>query len=313
MKKTAKILVSGSIVFDTIFDLESAISDQVSIENGIASKQNLMFLAKQKKVYYGGTGGNISYGLGLLGHKPSLFSIVGRDFVEYEKHLKSKGIILKTKKDPAGYSATYYSMTDTKKEQIGIFQGGVYHTHINDVSLADNISVKEIVSYDYAIFSPGTAKSIVKQMYEFRKINKKAVIIFDPGQMIAISFDEKLLEKALKIADIAVWNDVEANYLHNHFKFDLKKIFSIGVKKVVETRGALGSVLFTQVDGEIVETKVEALKVKKVLDPTGAGDAFRAGLIDGLVQGLPFDKAMKMGAKLGAKCVASQGGQTYTI
>lgn len=272
-----------------------------------------MFSAKQKQIYYGGTAGNISFGLSLLGHRPSLFSVVGRDFLDYEKHLNERGIDIKVKKDTERFTATYYSMTDTKREQIGIFQGGAYHTHINKTPLSDIFSKKEIEDFDFAVFAAGTAKSIVSQIEEFRKINNRAVAIFDPGQMLAIDFNEKLLRKALKMADIAIWNDVEANYLHKHFNFDLRKIFSMGVKKVVETKGADGSILFTFEGGQIKQIKVKAFKVKKVLDPTGAGDAFRSGLIHGLIQGLTLDKAMEIGAKLGARCVALQGGQTYSL
>jgi adenosine kinase len=310
-KKSPVILVSGSLVFDTIFELNSAISDQVAIENGKVSKQNLMFTAEEKEIYFGGTAGNICYGLGLLKEPSFVFSAVGKDFDDYEIQIKNNGGILKGIKDPKGYTATYFGMTDIKKEQLGIFQPGAYGKNINSLSLIKNFSEEELKSIKCAIFAVGTAKSIAKQIIEFRKVNKEAFTILDPGQMLAIDFTEELLKKSLKNSDILIVNDTEANILHNKFKFDLKRIFSLGVRYIIETKGEEGSVLYELENNEILETKIKSPKVKKVLDPTGAGDAYRAGIIYGIVNDLDIKESMILASKLGAECVKHRGGQTY--
>jgi adenosine kinase len=311
--KAPRILVSGSLVFDTIFELNSAISDQVAIENGKASKQNLMFTAEEKEIYFGGTAGNIAYGLGLLKNPSFIFSAVGKDFDGYEIHLRNSKSVFRGVKDQKGYTATYFGMTDTKKEQLGIFQSGAYGKNINSLSLSNNFSRQELESLECAIFAVGTAKSMTKQITEFRKINKEAFTIFDPGQMLAIDFTRDLLEKSLKNSDILVMNDTEFSYIKNHFEFELKNIFELGVRYIIETKGADGSSLYELENETIQETKIKSPKVKKVLDPTGAGDAYRAGIIHGIVNNLDIKESMVLASKLGSECVKHRGGQTYKV
>ncbi|MES2224060.1 MAG: PfkB family carbohydrate kinase [Patescibacteria group bacterium] len=312
-KKHPSILVSGSLVFDTIFELQSAIKDQVRIENGIAGKQNLMFTAKEKQVYFGGTGGNICYGLGLLKQSSFALSAVGKDFASYSAWLEMSNAEFRGKIDEAGFTATFFGMTDTSKDQLGIFQGGSYNKHVASLSLTSNFSNKELEQIKCAIFSPGTAKSIAKQIAEFRKINSEAFTIFDPGQMLAIDFTPELLIKSLKNSDILILNDTEFSYLKNSFGIDIEKIFSLGVSYIIETKGADGSILYEKEDESIRETKIKSPKVKKVLDPTGAGDAYRAGIMYGIVNDLDIKESMTLASKLGAECVKHRGGQTYSI
>lgn len=307
------VLVSGSLVFDTIFELGSAIKDQVRVENGTAVKQNLMFTAKEKEVYFGGTAGNICYGLGLLNQNSFVLSSVGKDFASYNTWLENNKAEFRGKIDENSYTATFFGMTDTDKDQLGIFQGGAYSKHVNSLSLAKSFSDKELKRVICAIFSPGTARSIAKQISEFRKINSDAFVILDPGQMLAIDFTKELLEKSLKSADILVLNDTEFEYLKKNFGFDIERIFALGVSYIIVTLGAEGSILYEKEDESIRETKVKSPKVKKVLDPTGAGDAYRAGIIYGIVNDLDIKESMTLASKLGAECVKHRGGQTYKI
>ncbi len=311
--KTPQILVSGSLVFDTIFELGSAIKNQVSIENGKAGKQNLMFTAKEKEIYFGGTAGNICYGLGLLKQASFAFSSVGKDFGSYGEWLKNNKAEFRGKTDTNGYTATFFGMTDTDKDQLGIFQGGSYNRHIDSLSLNDHLTNKELAEIECAIFSPGTAKSISKQIGEFRKINPEAFTIFDPGQMLAIDFTKMYLVKSLRNTDILIVNDTEFAYLKNNFGIKIEEIFKLGVSYVIETKGTDGSILYEKEDESIRETVVKSPKVKKVLDPTGAGDAYRAGIIYGIVNDLDIRESMTLASKLGSECVKHSGGQTYSI
>lgn len=309
--KKTQVLVSGSLVFDTIFELQSAVKNQVRIDNGIAGKQNLMFTAKEKQVYFGGTGGNICYGLGLLNQTSFVLSSVGKDFASYSAWLEMHNVKFRGKTDATGYTATFFGMTDTDKDQIGIFQGGTYNKHVNSLSVSDNFSKTELSQIKCAIFSPGTAKSITKQITEFRKINAEAFTIFDPGQMLAIDFTSDLLTKSLKSADILILNDTEFEYMKKNFKLNIEKIFELGVDYIIETKGADGSTLYEKDEESIVETKVKTPKINKVVDPTGAGDAYRAGIIYGIVNDLDIQESMRLASKLGAECVKHRGGQSY--
>lgn len=311
--KAPVVLVSGSLVFDTIFELGSAIKDQVSIQNGMAGKQNLMFTAKEKEIYFGGTAGNICYGLGLLNQNSFALSSVGKDFASYSVWLKNSRAEFRGKTESGGYTATFFGMTDTDKDQLGIFQGGAYNKHVNSLSLTNNFSNPELKQIKCAIFSPGTAKSITKQLIEFKKINSEAFTIFDPGQMLAIDFTKELLEKSLKNSDILILNDTEFLCLKNDFGYDLDQIFKFGVTYIIETKGSDGSILYEKENNIIKETRVKTPKVKKVLDPTGAGDAYRAGIIYGIVSDLDIVKSMTLASRLGALCVKQRGGQTYKI
>lgn len=307
---TSRILISGSLVYDTIFDLHGTMRDQIVVENNKAGHQNLMFVGKEKKVYFGGTAGNIAYGLSKLNLKPTVVGVVGQDFDMYEKHLKSRGVNLKLKKDAIGFTSTFYAMTDSNKEQIGVFQPGVTAKWLPKLKLRDLLTEREIKSTSLAIFSAGTAQSIVKQMKEFRGLNKTATVIFDPGQMLAIDFTPSLLTDAFKYAQIGIFNDVECNTLHNKHGFDLKKIFSLGTKLVIETKGELGSSAYSFEQGEVKEIFIASKKVKAI-DPTGAGDAFRAGFISEILKGRSIKDALKFANKIGALAVKYLGGQTY--
>ena len=128
-------------------------------------------------------------------------------------------------------------------------------------------------------------------------------------KMLMINFTKELITEALRFSDMLIVNEVEMLHLKKKFGFDLEAIFLAGIKYVIETKGANGSVLYT--DG--YEIGVKAVKVKKVVDPTGAGDAYRAGLIHALLHGKSIPDGMRIGSQLGALCVQTSGGQTYKI
>ncbi len=317
------VLVCGSIVVDSLFDLNGTIRDAINFKSGKDGKQNLMFTAKEKQEYFGGTAGNIAYGLGLLGEKPLVASVVGKDFGSYKSHLKHLGAESRIYEDSKGYTATFYGMTDSISEQIGIFQPNAYGKHVEDIPLSRLLKSNDWSKIKIAIFSAGTAKSIVRHMKEFRKSTQKVTfreipkgyllghpfVIFDPGQTLLATFTEELLGDAIRNADMIIMNDTEYNYLRNHFGFTLEKIFKNRTRYVLETKGADGSTLHEPYK----KTFVKAVRVKKVVDPTGAGDAYRAGLISGMLRGLSIEESMRLGSRLGAKCVESEGGQTYNI
>lgn len=309
VKQQKKVLVSGSLVYDTIFSLSGSIGEQIVLENGRIGHQNLMFTGKEKKVFFGGTGGNIAYGLSKLGIAPYLVSAVGKDFGEYKEYLKGKAE-LKVLEDKSGYTSVFYAMTDENGEQIGVFQTGVYAKRIEKLALSSLLSRAELSKIEVGIFAAGTAKSIVYQMTELRSVNKNAVIIFDPGQMLGIDFTKSLLEKALKVADIVIVNDVEQKILESKFGYNTQRILEKNIKQFVVTEGSLGSSLYKKVGDNKEKVFVKAKTVDAV-DPTGAGDAFRAGFIDALLKGKSEMQILEAGNALGAKCVKKFGGQGY--
>lgn len=309
-------------MIDSLFELNGTIRNAVNFKDGKKGKQNLMFTAHEKEEYFGGTAGNIAYGLGLLGERPLVASVVGKDFDEYKSHLKHMGAELRILMDEKGYTATFYGMSDEIKEQIGIFQPNAYDRHIESIPLSRLLKSKDWSETKIAIFAAGTAKSIVRHMKEFKAKALPArttldikgspcwpLVIFDPGQTLLATFTNKLLKEAVSLSDMIIVNDTEYDYLHNHFGFTLERIFKGKTRYVIETKGADGSVLHEKNK----KTFVKALKVKKVVDPTGAGDAYRAGLISGMLAGKTLKESMRLGSRLGAECVKSEGGQTYRV
>lgn len=303
-------LLVGAVVYDALFELSSAIGDQIVVTNGKPGKQNLMFSANAKQVYFGGPSGNIAYGLAQQGYRPLLASVAGRDFGEYAAHLKKLGVqsrVVRTN----GHTAMFYGVTDTKKEQLGIFQGNSYHQDLAKFPLSKLLTKTDWKNIGVGIFSPGTAQSSIRDLMHFRaetkKLLEKPLAIFDPGQMLAVDFTPELFAKAVQLSDILIVNDSEAHFMRTKLGFTHEKLWSLGLQSLVVTHGAEGSVLHTK-DGTV---KVQPTVAKKVIDPTGAGDAYRAGLISGILSGKTILQSMEIGSRLGARCVARFGGQTY--
>ena len=307
---TKKALLVGSVVYDALFDLTTPINDQIRIVDGKPGWQNLMFAAKSKQVYFGGPAGNIAYGLSLLKQKSILASVAGKDFVEYAAHLRHLSIDSRVVIIPQGHTATFYGMTDTNKQQMGVFQPNSYHAELPKFPVSKLVKKNDWKNISVGIFSPGTAASIIRDMKEFKMCApKNAIAIFDPGQMLAIDFTKKTFTEAVRHADMLIINETEAHFFKTKFNFSLEQLWKLGLKQCIVTLGSEGSVLHTPTD----RVAIKAYKAKNVIDPTGAGDAYRAGLIHGILQGKSFPDAMDIGARLGAQCVACKGGQTYKV
>lgn len=303
-----RALVVGSVAFDVIFGIHGDIKKEIIVKGGKIDKVNMMFTAKGKQRYFGGTGGNIAYGLGLLGEKPLLFSVVGKDFeLEYAPHLKAKQVDLRVVTKDNGYTASYYGISDEKYQQIGIWQPDVYGDNVEEVSLADSLNDDDFGQVGVAIFSPGTGISTRNQMMELKKKHSKAVVIFDPSQVLSIFYDKTLLKECLGMTDIFIGNETEVAQLKTVFGLTIEETLGLGVGAVIETRGEEGSVIHE----ESGITRIGAIKPKRLVETTGAGDAFRSGLIYGLLKNMTLAKACEIGAFMGAKNVEEYGGQMY--
>ncbi len=301
-------LVVGSVAFDVIFGIHGDIRKEIIVKRGKIDKVNMMFTAKGKQRYFGGTGGNIAYGLGLLGEKPLLFSVAGKDFeLEYGPHLKHKQVELRVVIKGNGYTASYYGISDEKYQQIGIWQPDVYGDNVEEVGLADGLADGDFEKVKVAIFSPGTGISTRNQMMELRKKQSKAIVIFDPSQVLSIFYDKTLLKECLGMTDIFIGNETEVAQLKTVFGLTIEETLGLGLRAVIETRGEEGSVIYERSG----VTKIGAIKPKRLVETTGAGDAFRAGLMYGLLKDKTLPQACKIGSFMGAKNVEEYGGQMY--
>jgi adenosine kinase len=342
----SKILVVGSLGFDVIFEVHGNIKNEIPLKNGEIKNINLMFTAKNKMEYFGGTAGNIAYGLGLLKEHPMIFSLAGKDFcIDYKQHLEKNGVEVKVIEKMDEFSAVFYGISDEVKQQIGIWQPNAYGNWIEKVHLKETLTEKEIKGVEIAVFSPGTGISTRNLMRELRQNNKTATVIFDPSQVLSIFYDKKLLLECLGYSDIFIGNDTEVAQLKTLFGLEISDVLNLGLKAVIETKGENGVSVHQLEDtpsrdiqnnpdifgknGLLQKTNppiktgpanrktlssyIAPVKPARVLETTGAGDAFRSGLMYGLIHGKSIEDSCKIGAYMGARSVEEHGGQLYTI
>ncbi len=317
------ILVCGSIVYDRIMNFPGKFSDHILPDK--VHILNVSFTLDEFHESFGGTGGNIAYNLALLGERPKLFGAVGTDFEKYADWLKRNNVDIGQVKIVDGQAtASAYIMTDRADNQITGFYGGPLGKlgagpivkGSNKIPLI-SVSARGGSAFGgkggiIAIVSP----DLVARMVEYVKIFKqlKVPYIFDPGQQIT-SLSAKELKWAASGAKVLIGNDYEIELIMK--KTGMKKS---GLEKMAEilviTRGEKGSEIYSRghrASGASKKIVIPPAKPKKVLDPTGAGDAYRAGLIKGLAMSWPLEKAGRLASLVAVYTVEQYGTQTHTF
>jgi adenosine kinase len=260
---------------------------------------NVCFLIDRIDLKRGGTAGNIAYSLALLGEKPRILGAAGKDFALYEtvlKKLKLPRDGIRIVKDD--FTAAAFIITDQHNNQITAFSPSA-------MRFPCEYSFPELnPADDMALVGPGNLEDMVRLPAFFRKHGIR--YIFDPGQQIpALSGDE--LTDALTGAFACITNDYELELILKRTGLT-KKALAGRVTWLITTLGGKGS----RVEGEGRST-IGVAEPKRVLDPTGAGDAYRAGLIKGLVAGLPVPEAAALGATCASFCVEHSGTQEHSF
>lgn len=292
------ILVSGSLAFDRIMDFPENFSDYILPDK--IHILNVCFLVNGLKEQFGGTAGNIAYSLALLGERPLILATAGKDFESYEKWLRSLGLPLHgIRRIDDEFTAGAYITTDKADNQITGFNPGAMKCQCQYE--VDGIDPKETL----AIVAPGNVGDMLELSMSYK--NRSIPYIFDPGQQIpAISTTD--LIRMLEGSKLFISNDYELAMVLSSTglsKGDLLK----KTGAVVTTLGDRGALVAT----EIEEIMVPAARAQTVADPTGAGDAFRAGLIKGLVTGKSLADSARMGAISACFSVQCQGTQCHTF
>jgi adenosine kinase len=292
------LIITGSIAWDYIMDFPGSFSDHILPDQ--IHKINLSFIVKTFEKRRGGTAGNVSYTLGLLQTPHKLFSTAGKDFREYKAALTSLGIDTDNVKiHKETYTATGFGMTDKTDNQIwGFFYGA------NE--FVDKLQLSTIAnSNDLVLIGPQGAKgsiSFVKQCVEL-----KIPYMFDPG-FILTQVSDKELEYGVSHARFTIGNDYEIALIKKRVK-NFNSI--IKDKIIITTLGEKGALI--EADGQKIEIKLA--KPEKVIDPSGAGDAWRAGFLAGLEKNLDLKTCGQMGAVSAVYAVENYGTQEhkYTI
>jgi len=289
--------IVGSVAYDRIMTFPGAFGEHLLPDR--LHILNVCFLIDRVDLKRGGTAGNIAYNLALLGEKPLILATAGKDFALYDTALKK----LKLPRDGIrivkdDWTAAAFIITDQHNNQITAFSPSAMRFPCEYAFPAlDPVN-------DIAIVGPGNLEDMVRLPAFFRKHGIR--YIFDPGQQIpALSGAE--LTDALTGAFGCITNDYELELILKRTGLT-EKTLAGRVTWLITTLGGKGS----RVDGERRSTLGTA-EPERVLDPTGAGDAYRAGLIKGLVAGLPMPEAAALGATCASFCVEHSGTQEHAF
>ncbi|MFA5021676.1 MAG: carbohydrate kinase family protein [Patescibacteria group bacterium] len=302
-----KILVTGSVAYDRIMDFPGYFKDQILPDK--LHILNVSFLVQDLKESFGGTAGNIAYNLSLLGQRPTILAHVGsKDFILYEAWLKKNKIDLsQIKIIPNQHTASAYIITDQADNQISGFYPGAINTPVTQKLKSQSLNPKA----DLAIVSPQNPVDMIKLPKLFKQ--KKIAYIFDPGQQTT-SLSGNQLKQAILGSKVLIGNDYEINLISKKTGWqngDLVKRTQI----LVTTLGAKGSIIQYRdplaASSGLRMLRIPSAKPRNTSDPTGAGDAYRAGLIHGLLNNWPLPKVGRLAGLVSVYTVEKYGTQTH--
>ncbi len=288
-------LICGSIAYDTIMVFRDRfrnhiLPDQIHI-------LNVSFLVPDMRREFGGCAGNIAYNLRMLGGSPLIMATVGEDYQPYAyrlERLKLSQAHVRQVKDT--FTAQAFITTDLDDNQITAFHpGAMTHSHLNHISDAKDVTL--------GIVAPDGREGMQNHAREFADAG--IPFIFDPGQGMPMFNGEELLE-FLRCASYVALNDYEARLLQEKTGRSIEQLAAM-VKALIVTEGADGSLIY--VDGQ--QLRIPSVKASSVLDPTGCGDAYRAGLLYGITQGFDWPAIGRLASLMGSIKIACRGGQNH--
>ena len=260
---------------------------------------NVAFLVPDMRREFGGCAGNIAYSLKLLGGEPLIMATIGDDSAPYMHRLKQLGLDATHVRDVLGsFTAQAFITTDLDDNQITAFHpGAMTQSHQNKVTDARDVSL--------GIISPDGRDGMLQHAREFRAA--RIPFVFDPGQGLPM-FDGEELMAFLKLADYCTVNDYEAKLLTERTGRTLEQLAN-EVEALIVTLAGSGSHVYTK--GRRVEIPVAPPEA--LIDPTGCGDAYRAGLLYGIGQGWEWEKTGRLASLMGSIKIAHRGGQNHKL
>ena len=293
-----QILVSGSLAYDRIMDFPGKFSDHI-----LADKIHILsvvFMVEGLVEKFGGTAGNIAYNLALLGERPLILATAGRDFDRYEAWLSQHGLSLEgIVRIEDELTAGAYITTDQSDNQITAFNPGAMNYRSG--FRFETLDPEETLT----IISPGSLDDML--LYSRACKERRIPYIFDPGQSIPAQPVDHLIEM-ITGSELMICNDYELEMIVKATGLQTGQLLE-RTKTIIVTLGELGSRIVIP-DKEI---DIPAVLVSSAADPTGAGDAYRSGLLKGLVMGLSLEEAARMGATCASYAVECYGTQEHTF
>ncbi|MYD40033.1 MAG: carbohydrate kinase family protein [Chloroflexi bacterium] len=290
-------LITGSIAYDYLMRFPGRFQENFLPDE--LHNMSLSFLVDGMTKHWGGTAANIAYTMALFGARPKLMGTVGRDFGDYRRWLEAAGVDCSAVMQlDEVFTASFFSNTDEDNNQLAFFYGGA-------MNLARNFRISAALREppDLAIISPNDPVAMTQLCDECRQ--EGIPFIFDPGQQVA-RLDGAELRRGLDGAFMLIINIYEASVLYEKTGLSLADIRAT-VPNVVITESEQGSSLYAA--GEI--TKVKSFAPSHIANPTGAGDAYRAGMLVGLQNGLPLRLSAQVGALCATYVLEHIGTQTH--
>ncbi len=287
------IIVTGSVAFDYLLTFPGRFREQILPEH--LHKLSVSFLVDTKQSFWGGTGPNIAYSLALLGNRPKLLAAAGKDFGEFREWLEAQGVDTSAMGIfPDEWTATFNVITDLDHNQIASF-------HTGAMARARELSLRQLAGeqIDLVIISPNDPEAMHKYAQECREL--AIPFVYDPSQQLA-RLDGTTLLESMAGARVLTVNEYEYEMVRQKSGLDEAALLEL-VDAVVVTLGAQGS----KVIRRGFEMFIPAASTAHVVEPTGVGDAYRAGLLTGLVRGYPWEVTCRL-ASLAATYVIEQQG-----
>ena len=288
-------LICGSLAYDTIMVFPEPFKDHILPDK--MHILNVSFLVPKMRREFGGVAGNISYNLKLLGGTPYPMATVGDDFGPYRDRLESLGISTRYVRHlPGEFTPQAFITTDIDDNQITAFHpGAMSQSHLNRVGETEGMKI--------GIVAPDGREAMIQHSRDF--VEAGIPHIFDPGQGM-ILFNGQQLKQFIEEAHWIALNDYEFQVLQERTGMNPADIAQ-RVEALIVTRGGDGSVIITQ-EGE---TEIAVVKADAIKDPTGCGDAYRAGLIYGLLNDFDLITTCRIGSLMGSIKIAAQGPQNH--
>lgn len=289
-------LICGSFAYDTIMVFHDQFKNHILPDK--VHILNVSFLVPEMRREFGGCAGNIAYNLNLLGGDPLPMGTVGTDFGPYAEWMDKCGISRKHIKEVNSYTGQAFITTDKDDNQITAFHPGAMSlSHENRVNDAEGVKL--------GIVAPDGRDGMIEHAEQFAELG--IPFIFDPGQGLPMFNGEELLDFAEKATYIAL-NDYEAQMFEERTGKSAHELAEM-VEALIITRGGEGSHIYTRKH----RYEIPNAKVTGINDPTGCGDAYRGGLLYGLLNDMDWETTGRIASLMGAIKVESTGPQNHSF
>ncbi|MFN4324560.1 MAG: carbohydrate kinase family protein [Azonexus sp.] len=287
-------LICGSLAYDNIMVFADRFKNHILPEQ--IHILNVAFLVPEMRREFGGCAGNIAYNLMLLGGDATIMATVGDDAGPYLDRLDKLGLSRRhVRQVPGSFTAQAFITTDLDDNQITAFHpGAMSFSHLNKV---------ETAHARLGIVAPDGREGMMQHARDFAAAG--VPFIFDPGQGMPMFNGDELLD-FMRLADYACFNDYEAKLLCDRTGRSLEQL-AVEVKALIVTRGGEGSQIYAA--GRRYD--IPCVQADQVVDPTGCGDAYRAGLLYGIASGYDWETTGRLAAVMGAIKIACRGGQNH--